>query len=145
MDVGRELYAAMRTPDARYAILLLAGALTLWAAPAFPERPQDRPQALAALASSDAATRAEAIVWIANLGTMADAALLHERLRDESPFVRSFAERGLWLLWGRSGDAAIDELMARGGEEMQAGRLEESIATLSEVIKRKPDFVEGWN
>ena len=135
----------MKILDARLAALLLAAMLTAAAAPAFPERPKNRTEALSALASADAATRAEAIVWIANLGAMADAPLLHERLRDDSAFVRSFAERGLWLLWGRSGDAAIDELMARGSEEMQERRLAEAIATFSEVVKRKPDFAEGWN
>ena len=136
---------AMPILDAKRAIVLLVSGLTLASLPAFPEPPKDRPQALAALSSADAATRAEAIVWVANLGAMADAPLLHERLRDESPFVRGFAERGLWLLWGRSGDAAIDALMARGSEEMQAGALRQSIATFSEVIKKKPDFAEGWN
>ena len=135
----------MKILDARPAALLLAAMLTAVAAPAFPEQPKSRAEALSALANPDAATRAEAIVWIANLGAMADAPLLHERLRDESPFVRSFAERGLWLLWGRSGDAAIDELMARGSEEMQERRLAEAIATFSEVVKKKPDFAEGWN
>src|SRR5687768_1379402 len=76
---------------------------------------------------------------------MTDAALLHERLRDESPFVRGFAEQGLWLLWSRSGDAGIDQLMARASEDMQAGRHEEAITTLTEVVKKKPEFAEGWN
>jgi len=35
--------------------------------------------------------------------------------------------------------------MARGTDQMQAGRLADSIAIFSEVIKRKPDFAEGWN
>jgi len=85
------------------------------------------------------------VVWLANRGTMSDAPLLHQRLRDESAFVRGYAEQGLWLLWGRSGDAAIDALMARGSDELQAGNLEQAIATYSEVIQRKPDFAEGWN
>ena len=76
---------------------------------------------------------------------MADAPLLHQRLRDESGLVRSYAEQGLWLLWSRSGDAGIDALMARGGEEMQAGRFDEAIQVFSQVIKTKPDFAEGWN
>jgi tetratricopeptide (TPR) repeat protein len=126
-------------------MLLLAVALTGAAAPAFPQPPQDREQALAALRHADAATRAEAVVWIANHGAMADAPLLHERLRDESPFVRSFAEQGLWLLWGRSGDAAIDELMARGTELMQAGQHAQAIQAFTSVIKARPDFAEGWN
>jgi tetratricopeptide (TPR) repeat protein len=126
-------------------ILLLLAALTAAAAPAFPAPPKSRGEALEALRHADAATRAEAVVWIANLGGMADAPLLDERLRDESAFVRGYAEQGLWLLWGRSGDAGIDALMARGSEEMQAGRHAESIAVFSEVIRRKPDFAEGWN
>ena len=130
---------------ARLRILLLAAALTAAAAPAFPEPPKSRGEALALLGSGDAATRAEAIVWIANRGGMADAPLLRERLRDESAFVRGFAEQGLWLLWSRSGDAEIDGLMARGADEMQAGRYAEAIIVFTEIIKRKPEFAEGWN
>jgi tetratricopeptide (TPR) repeat protein len=132
----------MRLPASILAILLL---LTAAAPTAFPAPPQTRAEALSALASTDAATRAEAVVWIANRGAMTDAALLHERLRDESPFVRGFAEQGLWLLWSRSGDAGIDQLMARASEDMQAGRHEEAITTLTEVVKKKPEFAEGWN
>jgi len=135
----------MPNSDARKLIVLLALVLTVAAPPAFPEPPRSRAEALAALASADTATRAEAVVWIANLGTMQDAALLHERLRDESGFVRSYAEQGLWLLWGRSGDRDIDLLMARGAEEMRAGRYPDAIGTLTSVIKAKPDFAEGWN
>jgi tetratricopeptide (TPR) repeat protein len=119
--------------------------LTAAAFPAFPEPPKSRGEALGALASADAATRAEAVVWIANRGGMQDARLLHERLRDESLFVRSYAEQGLWLLWTRSGDAQIDVLMARGAESMQEGRHARAIGIFSDVVKRKPAFAEGWN
>ncbi len=126
-------------------MLILALALTVAAAPAFPQPPQSRAEALAALQSEQAAIRAEAIVWIANRGVPADAAALRERLRDESPLVRMYAEQGLWLLWSRSGDGEIDRLMARGVDEMQAGAYAEAVATFSRVISRKPDFAEGWN
>lgn len=89
--------------------------------------------------------RAEAIVWIANHGRMADQGLLLKRLRDDDGFVRGFAEQALWRLWGRSGEPAIDRLMAAGTGHMQAGRLEDAIAAFSEVIRRKPAFAEGWN
>ena len=85
------------------------------------------------------------MVWFANHGGMEDQALLLRRLRDESAFVRGFAEQGLWLLWSRSGDADIDRLMSAGVEQMQAGRHREAIATFSEVIRRRPQFAEGWN
>jgi tetratricopeptide (TPR) repeat protein len=126
-------------------MVLLAALLTIAAPAAFPEPPKSRTEALAALKNTDTATRAEAVVWIANRGTMADAPLLHERLRDESAFVRSFAEQGLWLLWSRSGDMGIDLMMADAAEQMQTGRYREAISLLSEVVKRKPEFAEGWN
>lgn len=135
----------MRLPDSVIVMVLLAAALTTAAPAAFPAPPQSRAEALAALKNTDAAARAEAVVWIANRGSMADAPLLHERLRDESAFVRNFAEQGLWLLWTRSGDAGIDGLMARATEEMQAGRYAEALTVLDQVVKKKPDFAEGWN
>jgi tetratricopeptide (TPR) repeat protein len=127
----------------RVAMLLLA--LTAAAPAAFPQAPQNRAQALAALGDADAARRAEGVAWVANQGGMADAPLLHARLRDESPLVRAYAEQGLWLLWSRSGDPEIDRVMARGIEEMQSGRHAEAIATFSGVIAGKPEFAEGWN
>lgn len=105
----------------------------------------NRTQALKGLGSQDAAQRAEAVAWIASHGKPADGKILQQRLVDESPLVRGVAEQGLWLLWSRSGDKAIDALMAKGVEEMQAGQFKESIATFSEVIRRKPAFTEGWN
>jgi tetratricopeptide (TPR) repeat protein len=125
--------------------LLLAFALTVAPFPAFPEPPKSRAEALQALASAETTKRAEAVVWLANRGAMSDAPLLHQRLRDESGLVRSYAEQGLWLLWSRSGDPAVDALMAKGSEAMQADRLDEAVGIFSQVIKAKPDFAEGWN
>jgi tetratricopeptide (TPR) repeat protein len=130
---------------ARLLVLAAALALTLAAGSAFPAPPQSREEAIGALEDPATERRAEAIVWVANHGRMEDAELLHARLRDGSALVRTYAERGLWLLWGRSGDAEIDRLMAQGTEEMQAGHLADSLATFSEVVRRRPDFAEGWN
>ncbi len=125
--------------------IVLVATLTLIAASAFPQGLKSREQALAALASPQEAARAEAVVWIARHGTAADTAPLYERLRDDSPVVRSYAEQALWLLWSRSGDEAIDRLMERGTDQMQSGQHREAIATFSEVIRRRPAFAEGWN
>ena len=105
----------------------------------------NRAEALKGLSAPEAAQRAEAVTWIANYGTQADGEALARRLADESPVVRGVAEQGLWLLWHRSGNQAIDKLMAKGAEQMQARRFKEAIATYSEVIRRKPAFAEGWN
>ena len=123
---------------------MLAATLTVGAPGAFPA-PATREEALAALEDPQTERRAEGVVWLAGHGGMQDQPLLLKRLRDESAFVREFAEQGLWLLWARSGDADIDRLMFAGVEQMQAGRHPEAVATFTEVIRRKPDFTEGWN
>jgi len=105
----------------------------------------NRAEALKGLSAPEAQRRAEAVIWIATNGQAADEAVLRKQLTDDNPSVRKLAEQGVWLLWSKSGDDAIDALMTKGGEQMQAGELKEAIATYSEVIKRKPAFVEGWN
>ena len=76
---------------------------------------------------------------------MTDQRLLLQHLRDADARVRAVAEQALWLLWSRSGDAAIDQLLAAGIQEMQMGRLQDAIASFGEVIRRRPAFAEGWN
>ena len=104
-----------------------------------------RAEALKGLGAEDAIRRTEAIAWIAIHGKPADDKVLRQRLTDDSPLVRGAAEQGLWILWSRSGDKAIDALLAKGTDAMQAGQLREAIASFSEVIRRRPAFAEGWN
>jgi tetratricopeptide (TPR) repeat protein len=120
-------------------------ALTAAAGAAFPAPPETRAQALSALEADDTVRRAEAVVWIAEHGRMEDAQRLSARLRDESPLVRGTAEQALWRLWSRSGDEATDRLLAQGVEQMQAGQYDVAVALFTEVIRRKPEFAEGWN
>jgi len=84
-------------------------------------------------------------VWLANYGTMTDAPRMHELLRDANGLVRDYAEQALWGIWSRSGNASVDQLMARGVQAMQAGEHDAAIAAFSEVVQRKPAFAEGWN
>jgi tetratricopeptide (TPR) repeat protein len=113
--------------------------------PAPPSLPTRRAEAVAGLGQSDPAARAEAVGWLAENGRLSDQPLLILRLRDEDELVRGTAERALWLLWSRSGDAALDRLLAEGVEQMQAGRFKQAVASFSEIIRRKPSFAEGWN
>lgn len=104
-----------------------------------------RADAIKGLTAPDPSHRVDAVVWIAANGTAADEKFLRARLTDDSPMVRELAERGLWILWGRSGDAGVDALMERGAAQMQTRQLTEAVTTYSEVIRRKPAFAEGWN
>ena len=120
----------------------LALLLVLAAAPAMAGPRED---ALAGLANRDVEVRRRAAVSLAETGTMADVPALVSALRDADERVRGLAERALWEVWSRSGNEDVDHLLRAGVTEMQHGQLEASIDTFSEVIRRRPDFAEGWN
>lgn len=106
---------------------------------------ETRKAALAALEHEDARMRAAAIAYLGRTGLAADGPLLIKRLRDEHPRVRELAEQNVWRVWSRSGDKALDALLAEGATRMQAGELDRAIEIFSRVIRSKPGFAEGWN
>ena len=127
---------------ARVAVLLLV----LAASGASPVLAGPREDALAGLANrGDVEARRRGAAALAEAGTMADVPALVGALRDSDPGVRALAERALWDVWSRSGSDEIDMLLQAGITEMQHGQLEVAIDTFSEVIRRRPDFAEGWN
>ena len=48
-------------------------------------------------------------------------------------------------LFASSGDPAVDDLFQIGLEQMNQRNAPAAIATFSEIIKKKPEFAEGWN
>ena len=116
---------------------LLAGALQA--------APLTRAQALAALTQPEAAARLSAVGRLAEIGMKADADKLFEQMRDDDERVRESASAAIWQIWSRSGDAAVDKLFSRGLAQMQGADLIAALATFSEIVRRRPDFAEGWN
>ena len=104
-----------------------------------------RTQAVQSLSSSDPQARRAAAARLSEVGTMADVPLLVRELRDPDEDARGEAEQAIWHIWSRSGDPEVDSLYETGIEQMNAGELQDSIATFTRVIERKPDFAEGWN
>jgi len=107
--------------------------------------PLGRPEALTALDNREAETRRLGAAGLAEHGTMQDVPRLARALRDPDPLVRALAERGMWQVWSRSGDEAIDRLLAIGIEQMSERRAEAAVETFTQIIERRPDFAEGWN
>jgi tetratricopeptide (TPR) repeat protein len=105
----------------------------------------NRQQAAQALAQGDTEMRRDAASQLGAVGTMADATLLVTSLRDADEGVRDRAEQALWQIWARSGDSDVDRLYQEGVAQMNAGDLQQSIATFTRIIELKPDFAEGWN
>ncbi|HEY6513693.1 MAG TPA: tetratricopeptide repeat protein [Burkholderiaceae bacterium] len=104
-----------------------------------------REQALQALGQPDTGTRLAAVNRLAEIGQMSDADRLLGRLGDADPDVRDAAAQAMWRIWSRSGDPAIDQLFARGVEQMQGGEHERALTVFDDIVARKPDFAEGWN
>lgn len=133
--------ARLPWPSLRWlAVLGLALASTLAGAQAM-----GRAQALFTLAHELAPERAAAVARLAEVGLMDDSPRVAERLRDEDAGVRNLAGMALWMIWSRSGDAAVDKLFARGVDQMGRGQLKAARATFTRVIRLKPAFAEGWN
>ncbi len=128
----------MRAP-ALAVVLLVTVALGTAAA----ESPRER--ALRDLRGTDPAVRRAAVQTLAEAGEMTDLPALAATLRDADPVVRVATQEAMWQVWSRSGDNAIDQLFATGVEQLRRRQLNESVATFSEVIQRKPEFAEGWN
>jgi len=78
-------------------------------------------------------------------GTMGDLPALVRALHDTDPGVRAFSETSMWEIWSRSGDEEVDRLFAVGIEQMTAREAEAAVETFSRIIRRRPDFAEGWN
>lgn len=132
-------------PCRRRRALLLAAAAAGLAGVSHAAPAPTRQQALRALDDPLPARRAAAVDRLAEVGTMADAARVADRLHDADPTVHERAAVALWQIWSRSGDRAIDRQLLRGVQQMQSGELEAALKTFDGVVRRKPDFAEGWN
>jgi tetratricopeptide (TPR) repeat protein len=105
-----------------------------------------REQGLAALQdTANVELRRLGAAWLGRTGLMGDVPALVQALRDPDAVVRALADQSLWQVWSRSGDPDVDVLFQRGLEQMQGNDAESAIETFSEIIRRKPDFAEGWN
>ncbi|MBI2152387.1 MAG: tetratricopeptide repeat protein [Candidatus Rokubacteria bacterium] len=128
----------MKIPLAVFLVCFLAPASLALQAPT-------REQALDALARSEVEARRQGAAWLGEKGTMADAAALVRALRDPDEVVRALAEHSLWEVWSRSGDPEVDNLFQIGIEQMNQRDAAAAIATFGEIIRKKPEFAEGWN
>jgi tetratricopeptide (TPR) repeat protein len=66
-------------------------------------------------------------------------------LRGDDPAAAAVAAGVLWEIWCASGVPEIDRLLRRGVEAMERGDLLAAEVTFTDIIRRAPDFAEGWN
>ncbi len=70
---------------------------------------------------------------------------LFERLKQPDLSEWEAVEGEIWREWSRSGSPAMDLLLNRGREAMQAGDIPAAIEHLTALTDHAPDFAEGWN
>lgn len=134
--------ASLPRACARWAWGLLLALGCAWAVAA---TPMTHEHALRSLTHAVMHERAAALARLAEIGTMADAPRVAERLRDEDAGVRRLAAAALWAIWSRPGHAATERLFQRGLAQMGEGQFAAALVTFDQVVRRRPDFAEGWN
>ncbi len=70
---------------------------------------------------------------------------IFEKLQTAEPREAQRLERQIWREWSKSGSAAMDLLLQRGRDAMEAGETEAAIEHFTALIDHAPDFAEGWN
>ena len=66
-------------------------------------------------------------------------------LRGDDPAAAARAAAALWEIWCASGVPEIDRLFQRGVEAMERRDLLAAEAIFTDIIRRAPQFAEGWN
>ena len=54
-------------------------------------------------------------------------------------------EQTIWGIWTHSGIEDIDREMKKGLNAMDLGNVKAALAVFDSVVKKAPDFAEGWN
>jgi tetratricopeptide (TPR) repeat protein len=54
-------------------------------------------------------------------------------------------ELGIWAIWAKSGDGAVDVLMAKGIARLNEGNNDAALELFDRVVTLAPSFAEGWN
>jgi tetratricopeptide (TPR) repeat protein len=66
-------------------------------------------------------------------------------LRGDDPRQAALAEAALWEMWSTSDVPDVNQLLRRGLEAMERRDLLAAEVLFTDVIRRAPDFAEGWN
>jgi tetratricopeptide (TPR) repeat protein len=75
----------------------------------------------------------------------ADLDPLFDALRDADPVGAQEIESRIWEEWSRSGSPAMDLLLERGREALEAGEIDVAIEHFSALVDHAPDFAEAYN
>lgn len=84
-------------------------------------------------------------LWSPGLAQTPALDTLFEDLKSADEAQAGRIEREIWNEWSKSGSMAMDLLLQRGRDAMQAGETAAAIEHLTALTDHAPDFAEGWN
>ena len=71
---------------------------------------------------------------------------LFESLRvASSPEAAADVETQIWEIWAKSGDPSLDQVFAVGSRAMAVGDAATALKIFDAIVKKAPNFAEGWN
>ena len=126
--------------QARLINCIVAAFLGPWLLAAGPALAQDTP---AVDPSADLPADQYGVAPPAQAGARVDELL--GRLQQASPEDAVLIEREIEIEWSKSGSAAMDLLLQRGKDALDAGEPQIALEHLTALTDHDPDFAEGWN
>lgn len=70
---------------------------------------------------------------------------LLQQLHEADPSEARKVEREIALDWLRSGSPAMDLLLTRGQDALEAGEIDTAVGHFSALVDHAPEFAEGWH
>ena len=71
---------------------------------------------------------------------------LFEKLRTApTPEAAAPVEAKIWTIWADSGDSDLDQVFAVGTRALAIGDVTTALKIFDTIVRKAPDFAEGWN
>ncbi|WP_119301875.1 tetratricopeptide repeat protein [Dongia deserti] len=71
---------------------------------------------------------------------------LFEQLRTaQSPEAAAAIESQIWVIWSKTGDAELDQVLQIGSRAMAIGDTRTALKIFDTIVRKAPNFAEGWN
>ncbi len=97
------------------------------------------------LDSTEADTRRAAVLSLGLIGGSTSNTPVGERMKDDDPVVRSFAENALWGIWFRSDSTENNQELATIRNLLSEDKIDEAFTRVNLLIEKAPRFAEAWN
>lgn len=86
-----------------------------------------------------------AVIGLGLIGQMAICRRLAALLHHSADLVSAAAEEALWSVWLRDGGAVGQAVLLRIAESIRAGRIENVVPMLTELIRARPMYAEAYH